>query len=219
MPKTMDKNIKGKTGRFPLVLFLIPAFFLISCETGPDEVLEDIAGSTQRAIYNGRPIAFIVEPGFSVRYFSPADAPEGGGSPNAPVEPGRYAVRVEHRQAPGTYAAAMLIIEKAYINFLAEKKQEAHYDGRPKRVSVSSDPPVDFSFSYYPTEDIREEAVRTFFEDGRRQTAVKGFTRITHAPVEPGTYYVAVYFAGNEHYRPAVAELEFTIIGRVPDTF
>jgi hypothetical protein len=202
-----------KKKSFRPALFLIAAFFSVSCETGPGGILDNISGSTQRAVYSGRPIPFIVEPGFSVRYFPSPEALENGfsGSANAPVEPGRYFVRVEHSRVPGDHAAAALVIERAYISFRAEKTQRARYDGNPKRVSVSSDPPVDLSFSYYPTEEIRREAVRIFSESGRQQTAVRGFRRIDRAPVEPGTYYAAVYFAGNKYYRPAVTEVDFTI--------
>jgi hypothetical protein len=208
----MNKNEKKQKSAFRL--FLIAAVFLVSCETGPEVVLDDISGSTQRAVYNGRPIPFIVEPGFSVRYFT---APEAPGSTRVPVEPGTYIVRVEHSRAPGNYAEAALVIEKASISFLAEKNQLVRYDGSPKRVLVSTEPPVSLSYSYYPTEEIREEAIRTFLEEGRRQTAVQGFRRINHAPIGPGTYYAAVYFAGNDRYRPAVAELDFTILGRNSD--
>ncbi|MDR1506785.1 MAG: hypothetical protein LBI67_06745 [Treponema sp.] len=207
----------------PATLLLLPLFF-ISCESAPNRIFDTVAGTAQRVVYNGQPRPFTAGPGFVIRYYpSPAAlesaSPAGFGvqdPADAPVEPGRYFVRIEHSQAPGDYAAAELVIERAYITLSAEKTQQANYDGNPKRITAVSDPPLALSFSYYPTEEIRREAVQSFFENGRQQTSVQGFRRIDRAPVEPGIYYVAVYFGGNEHYRPEVTEVDFTIIGKSP---
>jgi hypothetical protein len=136
-----------------------------------------------------------------VTYFPSLDALERneGGTTVTPSEVGAYYARVE-RPAAKDYRAGRDItieyyIQKALILITAQEKQTARYDGSPKRVSVSSEPPVELSVVYY------KSAVDSI--------AAKGGT--VQPPTAVGVYSVTASFAGDEHYRPASKDVEFTI--------
>jgi hypothetical protein len=112
---------------------------------------------------------------------------------------GAYYARVE-RPAAKDYRAGRNVtieyyIQKALILITAQEKQTARYDGSPKRVNVSSEPPVELSVVYYKSE--------------ADNIAAKNGT--TQPPTAAGVYYVTASFAGDEHYRAAAKDVEFTI--------
>jgi hypothetical protein len=180
---------------------------------GPD-MLTGLSGAEQNEVYSGEAKPFIVYgEGYRIRYYSSqADLKAGtNGSADAPVEPGRYYVRIMHPNNPGKYAPALLVIEKAPVAIFAEAAQQAVYNGSPKRVSASSQPSLPLSFSYYPSAEVRERAQKNFANPERRQAALSGFKRVERAPVEPGVYYVTVFYPGDERYHPAMTEVDFVI--------
>jgi hypothetical protein len=113
---------------------------------------------------------------------------------------------------PGKNDAASVITEKIPVKIIAEPKQIAAYNGAPRRVTAVAEPEVPLSFSYYPSAEIREQAAQNRPE--QRRAALSGFKRVERAPIEPGTYYVTVYFPGDEQHLPASAEVDFTIVER-----
>jgi hypothetical protein len=136
-----------------------------------------------------------------VTYFPSLDALERneGGTTQTPSEVGAYYARVE-RLASKDYRAGRDVtieyyIQKALVLITAQEKHTARYDGSPKRVNVTSEPPVELSVVYY------KSAVDSI--------AAKGGT--LQPPAAVGVYYVTASFAGDEHYRPASKDVEFTI--------
>jgi hypothetical protein len=140
-----------------------------------------------------------------------------GGSSESPVNGGLYYVRIERPKENG-YAAgndiiAEFIIEPREVNIFAEEKQEAFYDGNPKRITAEADAPVALSAAYFPNAETRRAAASTSAPE-QRSAALRGLTRVESPPKEPGTYYVTVYFGGSRNYLPASKEIEFTIKSR-----
>ncbi|MDR0388713.1 MAG: hypothetical protein LBH73_01425, partial [Spirochaetaceae bacterium] len=60
---------------------------------------------------------------------------------------------------------------------------------------------------YYPTREAREAAAQA----ASRSEVLRGFTRVERAPIEPGTYYVTVYYPGDNNYQYAKLDVELTI--------
>jgi hypothetical protein len=156
-----------------------------------------------------------------VYYASEDDRRSGhGGTRDVPVNAGHYSVKVE-RPAGNGYAAGTDVmleyhIKKADVLINADARQSASYHGDPKRVAASAEPPLPLSFSYYPTPEARQAAVRALSEPGEESrstvsTVLRGFRRVERAPIEQGTYYAVVYFPGDDNYNLAYTEIDLTI--------
>jgi hypothetical protein len=161
----------------------------------------------QHTLYNGKPQPIDARAAkddtapFIITYFPHEEAllKNEGGTTEPPTAVGSYYARIE-RPAGNGYAAGRAIpveysIQKAFVNIRAEEKQEALYDGAPQRISASADVPVELVIRYYPSEEARSA-----------DSAPGG------PPVEPGIYFVTVSYDGDEHYRPASKDVEFSII-------
>jgi hypothetical protein len=177
----------------------------------------------QRTTYNGKaqPIQVDVvedKAPLVITYFDSAKALEDGkgGSSEAPVDGGLYFVRIERPEGNGYAAGDDIVIEYRIdaraVRIIAGDRQEAVYDGNPKRVKAESDPPLALSFSYFPNRESMMMVFRSVERQFDRQGNVpRGYTRVERPPIEPGTYYVLVYFSGSRNYRSASKEIEFTI--------
>jgi len=136
-----------------------------------------------------------------------------------PVEPGYYYVTVNCARGYGYNEINDTLVEfrikKAPVKITGDAVQSAVYNGNPRRVQVTAEPEVPLSYSYYPDLETRQAALIAFFnpETGEQPlaTALQRFRRVESAPAEQGTYYVLVYFYGNERYEPAYREIDFTI--------
>ena len=137
-----------------------------------------------------------------------------------PAEPGLYYVSVNCAPGYGYNLSDDLLVEyrikKASVSIIAEAVQNAVYNGSPRRVQATSDPAVPMSYSYYPNPELRQAAAEVFKKpdyeiQSSLSSALQRFQRVESAPSEQGTYYVLVYFNGNEKYEPAYIEIEFTI--------
>jgi hypothetical protein len=211
IPKaTISRSLWGRFFLAGTVLITIAVLSvaLISCQTKNDDFAEApiITSATyQHTLYNGKPQPIDVQaakPGalFSVTYFSSKDALEQneGGVSEVPSGVGAYYARIE-RPAGNGYAVGRPIpveyyIQKAFVTIQAEEKQEALYDGQPKRVSASAEPPVPLVITYYPVSMQNLNATSA------------------EAPTGPGIYRVIISFVGDENYRPASKDVEFSIV-------
>ena len=184
--------------------------------------------SPQEAVYNGQAQAISVrytgEKAPEILYYPSPEARKEGraGSSGAPVRAGTYYVRVRYPggngHGPAEEVLAELRIHKRPVKIQAEEVQAAYYNGDPKRVLARAQPHVPLSYSYYPNRELRETAQRTEREaatanSGRAPSGTfSGYRRVERAPVEQGTYYVWVYFPGDDNHEPAHADVEFTIL-------
>ena len=181
-----------------------------------------IVKSPQNAEYNGGrlPISFSYtgEDFPEVIYFPSQRAmeEERGGSYSAPSLVGTY------------YVLVRCLYEEVYVEYRilrspvrikAAAIQEAVFNGNPKRVVAEADPPVPLSYSYYPNRELRTAAIRAEAEAAQNRNnsqsptdIYKGYRRIESAPTDQGTYYVWIYFPGDENHLPAQANVEFTIL-------
>lgn len=132
-----------------------------------------------------------------------------------PQKAGTYFVSIRNRYEE-VYAEYRII--KNPVKITAEENQKAYYDGDPKRVAVDIDSDISLSFSYYPNPALRDEAIKTAEKSAARgnpsqpQSEFKGYKRIDRAPSEQGTYYVWVYFPGDENHETVSLKLELTIL-------
>ena len=180
----------------------------------------------QEVVYNGKPQSISYQytgsvPLDIVYYSSIRDRTDDRrGSRTAPVNAGTYYVRVRR---PGTSAfpardfPVELRILKLPVKIEAARTQEDFYNGNQKRIQAEANPPVTLSYSYYPTLELRNLAMRaategpqgnssrTLAEESRR------YNRVDRAPTEQGTYYVWIYFPGDDNHEAASASVDFTI--------
>ena len=179
--------------------------------------------SPQDAIYNGspRPISFsyagddIPE----IIYYPTLTAleEERGGSYTAPSLVGTYYVLVRclHEETNVEFR-----IQRCPVTINAEEKQEAVFNGNPKRVQAKADPPVPLSYYYYPTKELRDAAIKAEEERALSNEELaeifKGYRRVDRAPTFQGIYYVWIYFPGDKNHQSAQANIEFTILPAVP---
>ena len=211
--------------------------FLFSCatNTGPDQPVEKetaekktaeisplVVPSPQEAVYNGeaQPLTFTYtgEEEVDVVYYPSAEARAGDnyGSYAAPVLAGVYYARVS---IPEENVYAEYRIRRCPVKIEAAEIQNAVYNGNPKRVTAKSEQPVSLSYSYYPNRELRDTAVRAAEgsdsgDDSTRPLTMNfsGYKRVERAPIEQGTYYVWIYFPGDDNYEAAQAFVEFTIL-------
>ena len=176
----------------------------------------------QEAVYNGKPqplsYTYAGEDEPEIIYYPSPKArdEERGGSYSAPIRTGAYyaLIRSFYEEVFVEYR-----ILKCPVRIEAAEIQAAFYDGNPKRVLVNTEPQVPLSYSYYPNPELRDAAVKAAMEaaligDTGQSIAeiFKGYKRVDRAPVEQGTYYVWVYFPGDENHEAAQAYVEFTIL-------
>ena len=180
-----------------------------------------IVNSPQEAIYNGypHPLSYQYtgnEKPDVVYFLSPESrGRKTGGSSRAPVNAGAYYAAV---RSPYEEVHAELFIHKQTVKIESDKHQNAIYNGSPKRISAKSEPPVSLSYFYYPSREFMETAIRMAEESSQEETPslpsaeFRGYRRIDRAPSEQGTYFVWVYFPGDENHLSASAHIEFTIL-------
>ena len=92
------------------------------------------------------------------------------------------------------------------------------YDGTAKRVRASVQPNFPLLYSYYPNPDLREAAQKAAREAAGAENAVtqafRGYRRVDRPPTETGTYYVWIYYPGDENYMSASTDVEFIVTPR-----
>lgn len=217
----MNKNVVQ--GRALLFLFFC---ITLSCsgtpsrdETGGGET-EIFVLAYQAAIYNGKsqPIKIEgpMEGGPVITYYASDEARRfnEGGTEIPPADAGLYYVRVSFPERED--ALVEYHITRALPKIIAEEKQSAAYNGDPKRVSARSDPELPLSFSYYPTPEVRQAALKALTREGgddsrESAAAFRGLRRVARAPIEQGEYYVLVYYPGGNNYLMVYKEIYFTI--------
>jgi hypothetical protein len=219
-------------GNLAVVGILAAAASLLSVcasENGQAGAREEISllglKSPQQVVYNGQPQAISYQytgdgkPDITY-YPTLADrANDRRGSRTAPVNAGTYYVRLVRPEKTKPKDAkdylAELRILKRPVKISADKVQTAFYNGDPKRVQVTADPEVTLFYSYYPNSELREaaeKAEREAVKVGAGAQQFKGYRRVERAPSEQGTYYVWIYFPGDDNHESASADVEFTIL-------
>ncbi|MDR1211597.1 MAG: hypothetical protein LBK40_05130 [Spirochaetaceae bacterium] len=194
----------------PLIAFTI-LLFLGSCASVDTEknVPPLTVAAYQQTVYNGMPQPIEVprtdRGPLEIRYFSAGEEPDGEGSEDPPIAAGVYYVRVRQ---PGDDSGLMVEyhIGKAPVTIIAEPVQEAVYNGSPKSVAARSEPSLGLNAVYYPTREAREAAAGS-----SAAPDVRGYTRVERAPIEPGTYYVTVYYSGDANYQYTKFDIELII--------
>ncbi|GHV24395.1 hypothetical protein FACS189498_1490 [Spirochaetia bacterium] len=213
-------KIFGRDFTYELLHFLMGIILLTSCNTIGNTAKNNTrnppaitTAGYQQTFYNGSPQPIEVKAvgegaPLIITYFPSPEALEQneGGTAEAPIAVGIYFVRIEGLSETVEYR-----ILKGVVEIIAAEKQEAAYDGSPKRIEVRPEPPVLLTISYYPTREARDTTALPNTEAPRKAAALRGLSRIDSAPKEPGTYYVAVSFAGNENYEPVSKDVEFVI--------
>jgi hypothetical protein len=189
-----------------------------------------VVRSPQVTVFNGEPQPFSINYGGNIElvYFpSVITRREGsGGSLMAPVQAGDYYIRLrrynENRDDIIEEIFAELRILKRPVRIITAAFQEAFFDGNPKRIEARAEPELQIFVTYYPNPELRETAVRAASSAAEEnnpagnpvpsisQTA-RGVRRVPVAPTERGTYYVWVFFPGDENHESAQAFVEFTI--------
>jgi hypothetical protein len=167
----------------------------------------------QHTLYTGKPQPIEARaagegpPPFVVTYFPSLEALERneGGTAEPPSAVGSYYARIERPPGNG-YARGRDIpveyyIQKAFVNILAEEKQEALWDGLPKRARASAEPPVELTVTYYPY-------------PGAGGPGAEGPLPLKEPPRDPGVYRAVISYPGDENYRDASREVEFSIVKR-----
>lgn len=196
----------------PLIAFTI-LLFLGSCASVDTENTEEndpplTVPAYQQTVYNGKPQPIDVpqtgQGPLEIRYFSGRGELDGEGSEDAPFAAGVYYVRVRR---PGDVSGLIVEyhIEKAPVTIIAEPVQEAVYNGSPRSVTARSEPSLGLNAVYYPTREAREA------RSSAAPEVLRGYTRVERAPIEPGTYYVTVYYPGDANYQYTEFDIELTI--------
>jgi len=191
------------------VLVLVLAACLSENEALESGSLKDppiITSAThQHTLYNGRgqPIeaasAKDDAPAPVVTYFPSEEhlLRNEGGSAEAPSAVGDYIVRVERPEGNGYRRGPDVKVEyhiqRALIVIKADDRQEYGFDGNPKPVAASADPPVELSFAYYPL------------------SADAADPPLSGLPADRGVYRVRISYPGNANYMGASKEVELTI--------
>lgn len=184
-----------------------------------------IVKSSQVVVYNGKPqpisFSYAGEQDLNIVYYPSREARTENreGSPAAPVQAGTYFVRI--RNSYEELLAEYRILKRP-VTIEAAENQYAYYNGDPKRIKAGAEPSVPLSYSYYPNRELREAAQNAVKEpvsggnSGRRllTQSYTGYRRVERAPIEPGTYYVWIYFPGDKNHEAAQKNVQFTILTR-----
>jgi hypothetical protein len=207
----------------PVVVSAVLLFACASTTGGLKKAPDVEVPLRQSAVYSGesQPISIHIseeDAPLVITYFDSLEAleQEKDAKSEAPVEGGLYYVRIERPEGNGYDAGDSLIveyrIEPKEVYIIAEDRQEAIYDGNPKRIKAAADAPVPLSYSYFPN---RESMLTVFrraeVQSERRSNVPRGYTRVERPPIEPGTYYVLVYYNGDRNYQSVSKEIGFTI--------
>ena len=228
------KNSLGKTLLILAIAGIISACasaFVSGSKTAPagkedkDEVQLFEVRSPQELVYNGKPqgIPYLYngQDKIDITYFtSPRDRMDDRrGTQSEPVDVGIYYVRLirpgKGKTVPAKEVFANLNIVKRPVKITAAKTQEAVYDGDPKRIQAAAEPSVSLSYSYYPNLELLETAKKSTAETPQGQSTItqtfRGYRRIDRAPSEPGTYYVWIYYPGDNNNETASLDVVLTI--------
>jgi len=199
-------------------------------KTSSDQEQEEVylfeVRSPQELVYNGKRQAisylYTGEGKPDVVYFTSQKdrAEDRKGSHTEPVEAGTYYVRLirpgKGKTIPAKEFFAEFRILKCPVVINAAKIQEAIYDGNPKRIQADSEPAVSLSYSYYPNLELMESAKKSAADTNPGQNTMvqtfRGYRRIDRAPSEQGTYYVWIYYPGDDNYDSASVDVQFTIL-------
>jgi hypothetical protein len=190
-------------------LSFLPALLFGSCaskEQAQEEAPIITSATYQHTQYNGQNQAVEVRaakddvPPFVITYFkSEADLEQDkNGSTEPPVEVGDYYVRIERPEGKGYQQGNTIKIEyhiqKAFMAIIADQVQRFVYDGSPKAVKATTEPPVEppLVFSYTALDGSGDKALAA-------------------PPIEQGRYRVTIVFPGNERYMGASQEIELRI--------
>jgi len=180
-----------------------------------------IVESPQEAVYNGegRTLSFSYsgndEP--EIFYYPSllAREEERGGSRLPPVRVGTYYALIRCNYAEASVEFRIL---KSPVKIVTAKKQEAIFNGNPRRVEAEAVPPVPLSYSYYPNRELMDAAIKAEEEASLNRDPAealteifKGYKRIDQAPSQQGTYFVWIYFPGDENHLMAQTVVEFNI--------
>lgn len=237
MRKEVKKEKPGSVFLRAFIFFgVLPVIFaaLSACASSGSSMIDEDelafpleVPSPQDVVYNGRPqrISYTYEgegrPEI-IYYLSSSDlAEDRRGSRAEPVNSGTYYVRLirpsKGRNTPPREFYAVLNILKQPVRIRVLRKQEAIYNGDPKRVEAVSEPYKPLAFSYFPNQELLEAAKKTSADTPPGQSVTithtfKGYRRIDMAPSEQGTYYVWIYYPGDRNYQSASVEVEFTIL-------
>ena len=186
---------------------------------GKEEIYLFSVKSPQELVYNGKPqpVSYTYtgpgEPDI-VYYNSISDRNEDRrGTSKAPVHAGVYYVRLRRPDTHKDFFVELRIL-KSPVTIKADKIQQETYNGYPKRIIAESKPDIPLSFFYYPNSELRETAKKTVKEtdSGGGPVEFKGYKRVERSPTETGTYYVWIYFPGDENHEEAEADVEFKIL-------
>jgi hypothetical protein len=194
------------------VAAVLIVFAFLSCSTQKNDRIENApiltSATYQHTLYNGKPQPVDAKaakegvPKFIITYFTNLEDLEKNknGSKDAPSAVGKYYVKIERPGgngfAKGYDVTVEYFIQKAFINIIADEKQETVYDGNLKSVAATANEPVALEVYYYRSKQGREK---------------KDLNNIVKSPVEKGIYYVSILFAGNENYLHAQKDVELII--------
>ena len=192
-----------------------------------------IAYTPQTAVYSGegQPVVFEYagEGKPELMYYASPEARQNNldGSSAVPVDAGDYHARIMYPRLDGYAPRGDIFVDyrilKCAVTIEVEVFQEAVYNGDQKRIEARAEPPVTLHYSYYPNESLRDAAVSAALGDEmENRSAVTisrtfsrtytGYRRVERAPTEQGTYYVWIFFPGDENHEFASALAEFTIL-------
>ena len=187
---------------------MVPATFtiLVFAACLSKQPLEDapiITSSTyQHTLYNGRgqPIEAKASkegaPPPVITYFRSEEDlhADRDGSSEAPVEVGKYYVRIRRPAGNGYKAGNDITVEyhlqKALVTISAEEKQEFMYDGKPKPVVFSVDQNVEPGVAYYRSSSEQP---------------------LNGPPAERGLYLVIISYNGDAHHLGSSKRVELAI--------
>jgi hypothetical protein len=200
---------------------------LISCASPKEAVVrqEDVFPETlktpppvsipayQEAFYNGEAQPIEAAGGdapLAITYFPSEELLlwDEGGSAEAPMEVGRYFVKVEQSEGNGFSRGQELVVEyqikKAPVNIIARAVQEFRRDGREKPILASADAPVTLTIVYY-------DANKTGTAAQTRGPGADTALALPGPPSAPGYYLVRVSFPGDSHYLEALKDVQLII--------
>jgi hypothetical protein len=225
-----DKMVIMKSGGMGAVGLLL---LLISCASPKEAVIPEIvpgippevpqktlrepppitAPAYQEVFYNGQSQPINAASGdapLALTYFPSEEflLRDEGGLAEAPVEVGRYFVKVEQIEGKGFRRGRELVVEyrirKAPVNIIAKVVQEFRRDGREKPVAASADVPVTLTILYYDATKTGTLA-QTGGSDAVSSLALPG------PPSAPGYYLVRISFPGDDHYLAALKDVQLII--------
>jgi hypothetical protein len=217
-----DKITVMKSGGMGAASLLL---LLVSCVSPKEAVVPEIPPETlrepppitapayQEVFYNGKSQPRNAASGdapLALTYFPSEELllRDEGGTLEAPVEVGRYFVKVRQIEGKGFSRGRELVVEyriqKAPVNIIARAVQEFRRDGREKPITASADVPVALTIVYYDANKTGT-AAQTGGPGAASSLALPG------PPSAPGYYLVRISFPGDEHYLEALKDVQLII--------